>query len=224
MTSKWGRESSVEMSSDSDDSYQTPPVVGSLQWDHPQGVHQHGETTAKEVGVTCRSAKSWKSLSLIQSQPCMLPSGVLMRILRRRGRPAKGKLVKANWTNLSRRSVEIGSSDSSKRARSPTPLEYALDHQVPSSSRGPQEDQPSREGSPNYSKWVSSDYFGKMSEWLANVNLGKPPSDEEEARGRFGIGWAEEAARAEAEAHQDFEDEEIEGLVDTHTSPVPRCG
>ena len=38
-TSKWGRESSVEMSSDSDDSYQTPPVMGSLQWDHRQAVH-----------------------------------------------------------------------------------------------------------------------------------------------------------------------------------------
>ena len=48
-----------------------------------------------------------------------------------------------------------------------------------------------------------------MSEWLANVDLGKPPSDEEEAQSRFGIGWAEEAARAEAEAHQDFKDEEI---------------
>ena len=92
------------------------------------------------------------------------------------------------------------------------------------SSRGPQEGRPSREGSPDYSKWVSSDYFRKMSEWLANIDLGKPPSDEEEARSRFGIVWAEEVARAEAEAHQDFEDEEIEDLVDTHTSPVPRCG
>ena len=146
-----------------------------------------------------------------------------MRICRCCGRQAKGKLVKASWTNSSKKSVETGSSGSLKRVRSPTPLEYASDHQVLSSSRVPQEDRLSHEESPNYSKWVSSDYFGKMSEWLANVNLGKPPSDEE-ARGRFGIGWAEEAARAEAEAHQDFEDEEIEGLVDTHTSPVPRCG
>ena len=37
-----------------------------------------------------------------------------------------------------------------------------------------------------------------MSAWLANVDLGEPLSDEEEARSRFGIGWAEEAARAEA--------------------------
>ena len=63
-----------------------------------------------------------------------------------------------------------------------------------------------------------------MVEWLANVDLGEPLSDEEKAQSQFGIGWAEEAARAEAKAYQDFEDEEIEGLVDTHSSPVPRCG
>ena len=89
--------------------------------------------------------------------------------------------MKASWTNSSKKSVETGSSGLSKRARSPSPLEYALDHQVPSSSRVPPEDRPSREESPDYSKWVSSDYFRKMSAWLANVNLGKPPSDEEEA-------------------------------------------
>ena len=124
----------------------------------------------------------------------------------------------------SSKSVETGSSGSLKRVRSPTPLEYASDHQVPSSSRVPLEDRPSREESPDYSKWVPSDHFGKMMEWLANVDLGEPPSDEEKARSQFGIGWAEEAARAEAKAHQDFEDEEIEGLVDTHSSLVPHCG
>ena len=147
-----------------------------------------------------------------------------MRIRRRRGRrQAKGKLEKASWTDSSRKSVGTGSSGSLKRERSPTPLEYALDHQVPSSSRGPQ-DRPSREDSPNYSKWVPSGHFARMWVWLANVDLGKPPSDEEAARSRFGIGWAEEAARVEAEAHQDLKDEEIENLVDTHNSPVPRCG
>ena len=148
-----------------------------------------------------------------------------MRIRKRRGRrQAKGKLGKASWTNSSRKSVGTGSSGSLKRERSPTPLEYASDHQVPSLSRVPQEGRPSREESPDYSKWVLSGHFARMEKWLANVDLGKPPSDEEEARGRFGIGWAEEVARAEAEAHQDFEDEEIEGLVDTHSSPIPRCG
>ena len=111
-----------------------------------------------------------------------------MQIRRRCGRQAKGKLVKASWTNSSRKSVETGSSGSLKRVRSPTPLEYASDHQVPSSSRVPQEGQPSCEESPNYSKWVPSNHFGKMMEWLANVDLGEPPSDEEKARSWFGIG------------------------------------
>ena len=164
------------MLSDSDDSYQTPPVVGSLQWDQLQEVWLSGED-----GETSLSMKRQHSLSLIQSQPCVLPSGGLMRICRRRGWQTKGKLVKASWTNSSRKSVETGSSGSLKRVRSPTLLEYASDHPVPSSSRVPQEDQPSCEESPDYSKWVSSNYFGKMSAWLANVNLGKPLSDEEEA-------------------------------------------
>ena len=112
----------------------------------------------------------------------MLPSSGLMRIHRRRGRQAKGKLVKVSWTNSSKKSVETGSSGSLKRVRSPTLLEYASDHQVQSSSRVPQEGWPSHEESPDYSKWVSSDYFGKMLTWLANVDLGKPPSDEEEAQ------------------------------------------
>ena len=162
-TSKWGRESSVEVSSGSDDAYQTPPVAGSSQWDHPQEVHPLEETMAKVVGGTCRLVKSWSSLSSIQSQPRVLPSGALMRIRRRCGRrQTKGKLVKASWTDSSRRSVEIGSSDSSKRVRSPAPLEYALDHQVPSLSRARQEDRPGCEDSPDYSKWVLSGHFAKM--------------------------------------------------------------
>ena len=122
-TSKWGRESSVEMSSNSDNSYQTPPVVGSLQWDQLQEVPPSGE-----VGETLQSPKSWKSLSSIRSQPCVLPYRGLMRILRQHGHQEKGKLVKASWTNSSKKSMETGTSGLLKRARSPTPLEYALDH------------------------------------------------------------------------------------------------
>ena len=47
MTSKWGEESSREVSSDSDDSYQTPPLVGLSQWDQLQEVQssrEDGET------------------------------------------------------------------------------------------------------------------------------------------------------------------------------------
>ena len=78
MMSKWGKESSVEMSSDSDDSYQTPPIVGSSQWDQLQEVPPSGE-----AGETLRYLKSWKFLSSIWSQQCVLPSGELMRICRR---------------------------------------------------------------------------------------------------------------------------------------------
>ena len=142
--SKWGRESSVEMLSDSDDSYQTPPIVGSSQWDQLQKVQW-----SRGDGETSLSMKRQHSLSSIRSQPHVLPSGGLMQIHRRCGhRQAKGKLVKASWTNSSKRSVETGSSGSLKRVRSPTLLEYASDHQVLSSSRVPQEDQPSREGIP----------------------------------------------------------------------------
>ena len=145
MTSKWGRESSVEMSSDSDDSYQTPPV--SLQWDQLQE-----ELSTEGAGETLWSQKSWPSLSSIRSQPRMPPSGGLTGILKHHGQQTKGKLVKASWSHSSRKSVETGSSGSLKRARSPTPLEYASDHLVPSSSRGPLGSPTSCEGSSNYSK------------------------------------------------------------------------
>ena len=85
-------------------------------------------------------------------QPRVLPSGGLMRIRRHCGQQVKGKLVKASWTNSSKKSVETGSLGSSKRARSPTPLEYLLDHLVLSSSRVHQVVPTSCEGSPDYSK------------------------------------------------------------------------
>ena len=125
--------------------------VGSLQWDQLQEV-----PLSEEVGETLRSLKSWRSLSSIQSQLHVLPSGGLMRIRRQRGRQAKGKLMKVSWTNSSRKSVETGSSGSLKRVRSPTPLEYALDHLILSLSRVPQEDRPSHEESPNYSPTPSN--------------------------------------------------------------------
>ena len=90
-TSKWGRESSAEVSSNSDNSYQTPPVVGSLRQGQLQEV-----PLSEEAGGTLQSPKSWRSLSSIQSQPRVLPSGGLMRIRRQCSNQAKGKLVKAS--------------------------------------------------------------------------------------------------------------------------------
>ena len=164
------------MSSDSDNSYQTPPLVGLSQWDQLQVVQ-----SSRGDGETLQSPRRNPSLSSLQSQPPGHLSGGPTHILKLWVCWAKGKLVKVNWTNSSKKSVETGSSGSLKRVRSPTPLEYASDHPVPSLSQVPQGSPMSHEGSPNYSKWVSSNYFGKMMEWLANVNLGEPPSDEEKA-------------------------------------------
>ena len=49
-TSKWGRESSAEMSSDSDDSYQTPPIMGLLQWEQLQEVCSLGGAVLRTPG------------------------------------------------------------------------------------------------------------------------------------------------------------------------------
>src|ERR1700728_1018436 len=49
-----------------------------------------------------------------------------------------------------------------------------------------------------------------------------PRSDEEQAWERFGIGWSSEEERAEANAYEDGEVEEIEGLLRTHERKPPR--
>ena len=58
---------------------------------------------------------------------------------------------------------------SPKRPRSPTPLEYVND------------DKPMKEVEPDWSKWVANPHLNRLEKWLAEVDLGKPPSDEEKA-------------------------------------------
>ena len=125
MTSKWGEESSREVLSDSDNSYQTPPLMDSSQWDQLQEVQ-----LLRGDGETSLSPRRQLSLSSLWSQPHVLLSGEHTQILKRRGCQTKGKLIKASWTNSFKMGVETGSYNSSKRVRSPTPLEYALDHLV----------------------------------------------------------------------------------------------
>ena len=153
-TSKWGRESSAEMSSDSDNSYQTPPIVGSSQ----QELHPEGSST-REDGETLLSLRKLLSLSSIQSQPHMLPSGGPIRILKQCGRQAKGKLVKVSWTHSSRGLEETGSIDlSTRRVRSPSPLEYPLEY----TSDVPKEE---REGSSNYPSGFLLITLGRCLSW-----------------------------------------------------------
>jgi hypothetical protein len=208
-TSKWGRESSCEVSSDSDDSsYQTPPMVeGSSGLVHSQEVQ-----SSRRDGEKTLLRRSTPSLSSLRSQPRVPHSGGTTLTLKRRDRRGRKGLVKASWTHSSKDLEEIGSIGSSKRkVRSLSPLEYASD--VPEEER---------EGSLEYSKWVSTDYFAQMQKWMSNVDLGKPPSDEEQARARFGIGWSDEGERAEAEAILELEDDEVANLVDTHRRRAPR--
>ena len=85
-----------------------------------------------------------------------------------------------NKTSSLENKETAGSIDFSNRVRSPTPLEYASDNPVPGLSK-----EVGHEESPDYSKWVYSDYFEKMQTWLAKVDLEKLPSNKEEVRTQF---------------------------------------
>jgi hypothetical protein len=203
-TSKWGRESSVELSSDSDDSYQTPPMVkGSSRWDQFQE-----DQSSRGDGEKSLLKRSMPSLSSLRSQPLMPRSGGPIQTFKRWGRQAQGKLVKASWTRSSKSPEETGSFNSPRRkvVRSPSSLEYLSD--VPREERD--------RTSPDWSRQVPGDYFLRMDLRLAEVDLGRPPCDEESGRARFGIGWTNEAERIEAERVLALDDANIAGLVDTH--------
>ena len=62
---------------------------------------------------------------------------------------------------------------SPERMRSPTPLEYTKD------------DEPMKEVEPDWKEWVPNPYLNRLGKWLAETDLGKPPSDEETAREWF---------------------------------------
>ena len=83
------------------------------------------------------------------------------------------------------------------------------------------DDKPMKEVEPDWSEWVANPYLNYLGKWLAEIDLGEPPSDEEKARGRFGIGWSSEEERAEANAHEDEEADEIDELLRTHERKPP---
>ena len=83
------------------------------------------------------------------------------------------------------------------------------------------DDEPMKEIESDWSKWVSNPYLNYLGKWLADVDLGKPPSDEEQARGRFGIGWSSQDEREEIKDQEDFDKSEIEGLIRTHARRPP---
>ena len=79
-----------------------------------------------------------------------------------------------------------------------------------------------KEGELDWTEWVPNPHLNRLGKWLADVDLGKPPSDEEMARARFGLGWSSKEEREEVEVQEDFNDSEIEGLIRTHMCRSPR--
>ena len=78
-----------------------------------------------------------------------------------------------------------------------------------------------KEGELDWTEWVPNPHLNRLGKWLAEIDLGKPPSDEETAQGRFGLGWSSEKEREKVEAQEDNDESKIEGLISTHTCRPP---
>ena len=79
-----------------------------------------------------------------------------------------------------------------------------------------------KEIEPDWKEWVPNPHLNRLGMWLAEMDIGKPPSDEEAAREWFRLGWSSKEEREEVEVQEDFDESEIEGLIRTHTRRPPR--
>ena len=192
-SSRWGVESSCEGSPDSNigSSYQPPPTTDSSA-SGPRS--RFGKKKERYLSPISRTPSP--PLLPTRKGPA-LPYGGFIGAERRRSRrqaARKGVLCPVESPPISQQ----GSSTdplclSPKRPRSLSPLEYVDD------------DEPMKEAEPDWSEWVANPYLNRLGKWLADVDLGKPPSDEEQARAQFGIGWSSEEERAEVNAYEDEE-------------------
>ena len=83
------------------------------------------------------------------------------------------------------------------------------------------DDEPMKEVKSDWKEWVPNPYLNRLGKWLAETDLGKPPSDEETARKQFGLGWCSQDEREGVEAQEYFDESKIEGLIRTHTCCPP---
>ena len=206
-SSRWGVDSSREGSPDSNigSSYQPAPTTDS------SASGPCSRFGRKKVSKPI-SRSSSPPLLPVRKQPALPYGGVIGAGRRRSRRQAARKGILhsvGSWSPNQQGSSTDPLLLSPKRPKSPTPLEYVTD------------DEPMKEVEPDWSKWVPNPYLNRMGKWLAEVDLGKPPSDEEKARARFGIGWSSEEERAEANAREEEEADEIEGLLRTHERKPP---
>ena len=74
----------------------------------------------------------------------------------------------------------------------------------------------------DWKEWVPNPHLNCLGKWLAEMDLGKPPSDEEMAQERFRLDWCGQDEREEVQVQEDFDESKIEGLIRTHTCRPPR--
>ena len=79
-----------------------------------------------------------------------------------------------------------------------------------------------KEVEPDWTEWVPNPYLNCLGKWLAEADLGKPPSDKEMAQEQFGLNWCSQDEREEVQVQENFDESEIEGLIRTHTRCPPR--
>ena len=208
-SSCWGVESSREGSPDSNigSSYQPAPTMDSSAL--VRCIHA-GKKKRVLSPITHTPSPP---LLPVRKQPALPYSGVIGAEWRRSRRQAAWKGVL--YLVGSQSPHHQGSSTdplllSPKRPRSPTPLEYVDDNE------------PMKEVELDWSEWVANPHLNRLGKWLAEVDLGKPPSDEEKAWEQFRISWSSEEERAKANAYEDEEADEIDGLLRTHEHKPPR--
>ena len=165
-SSCWGVESSCEGLPDSNigSSYQPAPTMDSSA----SGRCVHVGKMKRVLSPVTRSPSP--PLLLTRWQP-MHPYGGAIGVGRQAGRRLvrKGVLIPI----LSSPSSRPGSSKdpllSPERVRSPTPLEYVADNEL------------MKEVELDWKEWVPNPHLNRLGKWLAETDLGKPPSDEEMA-------------------------------------------
>ena len=170
-SSCWGVESSREESPDSNiGSYQPAPTMDSSA----SGRRVHvGKTKRVLSPVTCSPSPPL----LPTCQQPMHPYGGVIGMGRRAGKRSawKGVLVPIQSSHSSQPGSSRDPLLSPERVRSPTPLEYAEDNE------------PMKEIEPDWKEWVPNPHLNRLVKWLAEMDLEKPPSDEETAQEWFGL-------------------------------------
>ena len=141
----------------------------------------------------------------------MHPYGGVIGTGRRAGKRSarKGLLIPLQGSHSSPSGSSRDPLLSPERVRSPIPLEYVEDDEL------------MKEVELDWKEWVPNPHLNRLGKWLAETDLGKPHSDEETARERFGLSWSSEEERGEVKVQEDFDESEIEGLLRTHTHRPP---